>query len=114
MRDFYMLISAIILEIFGTAITKYMLVNKIPGSLFVMPVVLICSYYFLSKALRTIPLSIAYAAWEGIGLIGTTIIACSIFGETMTLLKFIAFSLIIFGLLLLKQGTKLKDGVVNG
>lgn len=73
-ENVYMLLGAIILEIFGTCLTKFLLMKDLAGTHLVMPIFLLCSYYCLSKAIRTIPISIAYAAWEGLGLILTTML----------------------------------------
>ena len=117
MKNVYMLLGAIILEIFGTCLTKFLLMKDLAGTHLVMPIFLLCSYYCLSKAIRTIPISIAYAAWEALGLILTTIVACCFFHEHMPMAKIIAFVLIIGGLVMLEQGTSVavaKGGEVHG
>ena len=53
-----------------------------------------------------IPISTAYATWEGLGLIGTAFIAWLIFNETMPLSKIFAFFIILTGLVMIKIGTK--------
>jgi quaternary ammonium compound-resistance protein SugE len=47
-------------------------------------VLMIASFFFLSLALRTLPLGTAYAIWTGIGAIGTALIGIYIFDEPRT------------------------------
>ena len=55
----------------------------------------ILSFYFLSKALITIPLGIGYAVWTGIGSAGSVIIGMVFFKESKDL-KRIFYLLLIF------------------
>lgn len=61
----------------------------------------IISFYLLSLTLRTIPLSIAYAIWAGIGTVLTAVLGIVIWDEAFSLLKGSAFALIIIGVVLL-------------
>lgn len=109
-----MLLGAIVLEIIGTTLTKQLLLEGFTGAYLVMPAFWLCSYYLLSKALRSLSLSFAYAAWEGAGLLGTTILACLLFNEEMHVIKLLAFGLILLGLTMLKLGSSHAGGVENG
>ena len=42
------------------------------------------SFLFLSLALRDLPISMAYAIWTGIGIVGTVIAGLILFQETLT------------------------------
>lgn len=44
-----------------------------------------CAFYFLSIALKSIPLGTAYAIWAGVGLVLTALISVSIFGQKVDL-----------------------------
>ena len=94
-----MLLLAIILEITGTALMKFF---AIKGGMLLF---IFCSYFALSKAIVKIPISTAYAIWEGIGLIGTATVAYFIFNEDLSLLKVLAFMVILSGLIMIKKGT---------
>lgn len=59
------------------------------------------SFYLLSITLRVIPLSIAYAIWAGVGTVLTAVIGIVVWGEPFSLLKGLAFALIIGGVVLL-------------
>jgi quaternary ammonium compound-resistance protein SugE len=39
------------------------------------------SFYFLNKAVQTIPMGTGYAAWTGIGAVGTVIVGMIFFNE---------------------------------
>jgi quaternary ammonium compound-resistance protein SugE len=39
------------------------------------------SFYFLNKAIQTIPLGTGYAVWTGIGAVGTAVVGIFIFHE---------------------------------
>lgn len=63
---------------------------------------LVMSFVLLNLSLRTIPLGIAYAAWTGIGIIGTVICGTVCFGEPIGILKMVFFMLILTGIAGLK------------
>ena len=60
---------------------------------------MLASFYFLSLALKKLPLSIAYAIWTGIGTIGTVLFGVIYFGETISIAKIICVGMIIFGII---------------
>lgn len=53
--------------------------KPLPSVLFIVFTIL--SYFFLDKAIGTIPLGTAYAIWTGIGATGIAIIGMFYFGE---------------------------------
>lgn len=63
------------------------------------------SFYFLSLAVKTIPIGTCYAVWTGIGAIGTAIFGIILFGESKDLVRLLCISLIVIGILGLKQVT---------
>ena len=60
---------------------------------------MILSFVFLSLALKKLPLSIAYAVWTGIGIVGTSVLGVIIFNEAVTPLKILFVSFIFIGIL---------------
>lgn len=46
---------------------------------------MIASFYFLSGAVKTLPLEIAFAIWTGIGSAGTIVMSVLLFGDELTL-----------------------------
>lgn len=66
---------------------------------------MIVSFYLLSAALRTLPLSTAYAVWVGIGAVGTVIVGALFFQEVLTPLKLVSLVLVIAGIVGLRLAT---------
>ena len=60
------------------------------------------SAWFLAKSIQTIPLGTAYAAWTGIGAVGTALVGIAIFGEPAMALRLLFLSIIIAGMVGLK------------
>jgi quaternary ammonium compound-resistance protein SugE len=60
------------------------------------------SLYFLSQALRTIPLGTGYAVWTGIGAAGTAILGIILFSESAALIRLFCIALIVGGIVGLK------------
>lgn len=56
------------------------------------------SLYFLSLALRTLPLGSAYAVWTGIGAVGAAILGMILFGESTAPLRIASIGLIVVGI----------------
>lgn len=103
-----MLFLAILLEITGTSLMKFFSLQGENYGYFLMIIFIGLSYFSLSKAVIKIPISTAYAVWEGIGLIGTAIVAYFIFEEQMSTTKILAFLAILIGLFMVKYGTSTK------
>lgn len=101
----YMLLLAIILEVTGTALMKYFAIKGGIEGYILMIIFISFSYFALSKAILKIPISTAYAIWEGVGLIATAFIAWLVFQENMSILKLFAFIIILTGLIMIKKGT---------
>lgn len=72
--------------------------SKILPSIFTV-IGMLASFYFLSLALKKLPLSIAYAIWTGIGTVGTVLFGVFYFGESISLAKIICVVMIIFGII---------------
>jgi quaternary ammonium compound-resistance protein SugE len=67
---------------------------------------MIASFFFLSLALRSLPLGTAYAIWTGIGAVGTALIGIFVFGEPRTAARLVCIVLIVAGIV----GLKLTSG----
>ena len=63
---------------------------------------MILSFYFLSTAVKTIPIGTAYAIWTGIGAVGTAIFGMILFGESKEFIRLIFIFLIVIGIIGLK------------
>lgn len=66
---------------------------------------MIASFFFLSLALRTLPIGTAYAIWTGIGAVGTAMAGILVFGEPHTAARLACIVLIVAGIVGLKLTT---------
>ncbi len=56
------------------------------------------SFYFLSQAVKTLPVGTAYAVWTGIGAVGAVILGMILFGESREALRLLCIGLIVAGI----------------
>ena len=56
------------------------------------------SLYFLSLALRELPVGTAYAVWTGIGAVGAAVLGMILFGESVSPLRIASILLIVVGI----------------
>ncbi len=63
---------------------------------------MVASFYFLSVALKNIPMGTAYAVWTGIGTLGTVVYGIIFFKEPTDILRIVCILLIICGIAGLK------------
>lgn len=101
MNGFIYLIGAILFEIIGTTMLK--LSN---GFSVLLPsiAVAICfgfSFLFLVFALRTIPLSLGYSIWSGLGTAGAALIGVLLFNEVLSNINVIGLIVIILGVVVM-------------
>lgn len=97
------LLAAIAVEIAATVALKS--VATAPLLATVLPLLLIgLSFALLSVALRVIPLAVAYAVWEGLGIFGIAAAGHWLFGEHLTPGKVAALMAIVVGIVLLERG----------
>lgn len=66
---------------------------------------LIC-FYFLSLALKAIPLGIAYAIWGGMGIVLTAIISVLVFKQKLDIPAIIGIVLIVAGVVVMNFFSK--------
>ncbi|MEK2645287.1 DMT family transporter [Bdellovibrio sp. BCCA] len=100
------LAAAIIFEVLGTITMKYS-----EGFTKVVPIILtlvchgIC-FVALAVALKSLPISMVYAIWAGVGTAIMALIGLMMFNEPLPLQKVLATSLIIAGVVLLNVADK--------
>ena len=66
---------------------------------------MIASFWFLSRALREIPVGTGYAIWTGIGAVGVAVVGIVWLGEPRTAARIASLLLIIAGIVSLKLTT---------
>jgi|SRR5690625_655981 len=96
------LLGAIISEVFGSSMMK--LTATIKSNLPIIGIIFgyILSFYLLSLALVTIPLSFGYAVWSGLGTALTAIVGFTLFKEKVNTQTVIGIILLIIGIILLR------------
>jgi quaternary ammonium compound-resistance protein SugE len=62
------------------------------------------SFWFLALAVRTLPIGTAYAAWTGMGVVGTTLLGMMLYDEPRSFVRVACIALIVLGIV----GLKLK------
>lgn len=107
------LILAIITEVVGTTMLKIVGQNESAGGYVFLLAMIGLSYFLLSKAIVKIPLSVAYATWEGMGLIAITGIGCVLFNEGLSGTKILGVGAVLVGIVLLKHGMVETAGEKN-
>ncbi|ADD77336.1 MdtJ [Pantoea ananatis LMG 20103] len=105
MRAWGLLVLAIVTEIIGTLTMKWSSLNQSQLGYVVMLGMIACSYFFCSFAIKRIALGVAYALWEGIGILLITLFSVQLFDETLSLMKICGLITLMTGILLIKVGS---------
>jgi multidrug resistance protein EbrB len=113
MKGYIYLTSSIIGEILATSMLKisegftvfFPSVGVVAGY--------VLAFYCLSLCLRTIPLSLAYAIWAGIGTALTALIGVVVWGEVFSAFKILGIILIIGGVVLLNSSKNTEADVIS-
>src|SRR5690625_2772481 len=95
---FVYLLGAIVLEVFGSSMLK--LTATIKSKLPIIGIVVgyMVSFYLLSLALVSIPLSFGYAVWSGLGTALTAIVGFTLFKEKINRHTVVGILLLITGI----------------
>ena len=99
------LACAIAAEIIGTLSMKWASLSGGMTGNIVMLVMITISYIMLSFAVKRVALGVAYALWEGIGILFITLFSVMWFDESMSLMKLMGLVTLIAGIALVKSGT---------
>ena len=101
-----LLALAIVAEITGTLSMKWASVSDGNTGFILMLVMIALSYIFLSFAVKKIALGVAYALWEGIGIVLITLFSVLLFDESLTVMKAAGLATLIAGIVLIKSVTR--------
>ena len=97
---------AIFFEIIGSSFIKVSDgFSKLWPTVVVTVAYLIC-FYFISLALKTIPLGIAYAIWGGIGIVLTALISVFTFKQPIDFQAIAGIGLIVAGVVIINMFSK--------
>lgn len=106
MKGYIILGISIISEVFATAMLKIS-----EGFTVLLPSIGVIigygfAFYCLSLTLKTIPLSLAYAIWSGVGTALTVLLGVWIWGDLFNMFTLYGLTLIIGGIVLLNSSNK--------
>lgn len=108
MKNWLFLAIAIFGEVVATSAHK----SSDGSTKLVSSVVVVAGYgiafYFLSLALKSIPVGIAYAVWAGLGIVLVTTIAWIFHGQKLDSWAFVGMGLIISGVAVLNLLSKVS------
>lgn len=63
---------------------------------------MIASFYFLSRAIKTLPMSLSYPIWTGIGAVGSIIIGVVFFHDKLAPITWLFVGLLLVGIIGIK------------
>ncbi|NWL78833.1 multidrug/spermidine efflux SMR transporter subunit MdtJ [Pseudomonas taiwanensis] len=106
MRSWFYLLAAILFEVVGTTSMKFAAEHAPVFGYVLMYGLIGLSYFFLSLAIKRVPVGVAYALWEGIGIVLITLVSVTWLGESIGLIKALGLTVMIAGILLIKFGTR--------
>jgi small multidrug resistance pump len=95
--QFVYLAIAILAEVVGTSALKASNGFTVWQPSLVVAVGYGVSFYFLSLALRTIPVGIAYAIWSGVGIVLISVIAWVAYRQALDVAAVVGIALIVAG-----------------
>lgn len=100
------LIVAGILEVFWSTMMKWSDgFSKVNYSIYTI-IGMIASFYFLSKAIKHLPMSLSYPIWTGIGALGSVIIGVVLFHDKLNTATWLFVGLLLISIV----GIKMTSG----
>lgn len=108
MKNWLLLMLAILGEVIATSALK-----SSEGFSKLVPSLIVLSgygvaFYFLSLALRSIPVGVAYAIWSGVGIVLVTAAGWVLYKQKLDAAGFVGIGLIIAGVMVLKLFSQTK------
>lgn len=97
---------AIVFEVCGsTFLQKSEQFTKLVPSL-IMVTCFACTFYFLSLALKTIPLGVAYGIWGSLGIVLTAIVGYIVFKQKLDLPAMLGIAMMVSGVIVIQVFSK--------
>lgn len=66
----------------------------------------VCAFYFLSLAIRVVPVGLAYAIWSGVGVVAIAMIGHFYYGQMLDAPALIGMALIVAGVVVIQTLSK--------
>jgi spermidine export protein MdtJ len=104
LRPWLYLFAAIAAEVIGVTVMKLVSSSGSLAALFFMYAMIGLSFYFLATTMKHLPIALAYATWETVGLICVAFIGFRYFGEDLSLFKLLGMAVLILGVILVNIG----------
>ena len=106
MQSWLFLFGAIAAEVIGTTALKatHGFTRLAPSLVVVIAYAL--AFYLLSRTMQTIPMSISYAVWSGVGIVLITLIGYVVYRQSLDLAALIGLGLILAGVLVIHLFSK--------
>ncbi|WP_299732622.1 multidrug efflux SMR transporter [uncultured Endozoicomonas sp.] len=98
----FWIVAASSCDIFGNVLTKLSNGFTKKRLAVLVMIVQIAAFVFLSFALKSIDLSVAYALWGSLGIIATSIIGRVMFGESLHPVKVLGICITLVAIVFLK------------
>jgi small multidrug resistance pump len=98
--NYIYLFVAILLEVTGTMLLPVTANFTRIGPTIIMAICYMAAFWLLTFAIRTIPISIVYATWSGLGVFTIAILGVLIFKQTLSWQAIAGLFLIVFGVIL--------------
>lgn len=102
------LLGSIVLEVGATTLMKGTqgagMFLEIAGVLGMLALLCV-SYYLLARATLVLPIGVAFACWEGLGLALVSLSSVLVLGESLSWQRFFALVAVLSGVLLINYGT---------
>jgi len=99
---FLYLLGAIVSEVFGSSMLKLTATTKNKLAIIGIVAGYLTSFYLLSLALLSIPLSIGYAIWGGVGTALTAIVGVMLYRERLSKQTIVGIGVLIIGIVLMQ------------
>jgi quaternary ammonium compound-resistance protein SugE len=97
----YLIIAGLLEVVWASAMKKTVGFTKLWPSVITIVAMLI-SFTLLERAMRSLPLSISYTVWVGIGAIGTALVGVFLYKERLTVAQWVCMLAIAGGIVGLK------------
>jgi small multidrug resistance pump len=97
---------AIVAEVIGTTALKAADGFRVLGPSVVVVTAYGVSFYFLSLALRTIPIGLAYAIWSGVGIVLISLAGWAVYRQSLDTPAIVGMGLIVAGVVVINLFSK--------
>ncbi|MHA3902024.1 DMT family transporter [Castellaniella sp. WN] len=110
LRSWLYLLAAVAVEVSGVTLMKRVADSGALAPLLFMYAMIGLSFCFLALAVRRLPIALAYAAWETLGLASVTFIGLRYFGEDLGPARALGMVVLLAGVILVSIGTSQARG----